>query len=139
TKEFFLDLVRYDRSKTPRKETILARLRQAVYKSRYDGIDVDNISSNWLYPVIFELARTRQSFHGVPDLHHQLQHLATKPQLEEALSFLEAKGYLSKDAEGLYRQKDIRFVTKDDVRKIDSQRNHLHFLEMAKHRLNESV
>jgi hypothetical protein len=74
------------------------------------------------------------------NIHKALRGSATPADIEASLEFLLKKKFLkSSRSPGKYIQEAITFQPHDDIRRIDLQRSHMRFLEMAKHKINMDI
>jgi uncharacterized protein (TIGR02147 family) len=98
------------------------------------------IHSKWLHAIVFELVNIKDYELTPENVQRSLKGLATKVEIEESIAFLIKKGFVEvTKTPHVYRQKEIDFAPINDVRQIDLQRNHMRYLELAKHKVNEEL
>lgn len=142
-RKYFFAMVRLENAKDGViKEQILAEMRRMAARS--DGVNKKitdpSIHDHWLNSVMFELASTKGFTSDINDAATMLSGVATHAEIRKAFDFLVAKGYLVKSEKtGAFTQRPIVFQPLNDVRRIDLQRSHMRFLELAKHRLIDDI
>lgn len=108
----------------------------ASFHTKKKIVKDESIHANWLYPIVFELASTTAFSEDLEQTARLLRGTCTPDEVKQALDFLLAKGFLKRSLDtGKLIQSDLTFEPFNDVRRIDLQRSHMRFLELAKHRL----
>ncbi len=97
-----------------------------------------SIFDSWLYAVLYELVGCERQAATIDRMCNRLLGLAPRPEIVRCLRVMTKKGWLS-EVEGLFTRSEIYFETLDDKRRIALQRNHQFFLNMAQHRLADSL
>lgn len=139
--EYLTLLARLDLAmETEEKLEILSEMKRlAVLESGHTTSDF-SMSSHWLYGVIYEMACSKTEPLTPESIFRRLTTATTHADIVDAIHFLKSKGYLiPTDRDGFYERKYVSFERSDDIRRIEVQRNHLRFLDMSKHRLNDDV
>ena len=139
-RNYFVGLVQLDHDPSVDKEQVLDKLRlYAKESSRKEVRDVA-IHSSWLHGVVWELARTSNFEFTIDNVASRLGHIASRGELQESMDFLtKQKWLIPSDKIGVFKQNEIHFEILDDVRRIDLQRSHLRFLDIAKHRITDGL
>jgi uncharacterized protein (TIGR02147 family) len=98
------------------------------------------IHSKWLHAIVLELVNIKDYQLTADNVQRSLKGIATKAEIEDSITFLQKKGFVQvTNTPHVYRQKKIEFTPINDVRQIDLQRNHMRYLELAKHKVNEEL
>jgi uncharacterized protein (TIGR02147 family) len=91
-----------------------------------------NLFSKWHYVVVREMLY----FHRLKDDYRtaarMLQPAITAEELEKAVKELEALDFVVKDAEGVYRQKDVAVTTGNEIRSLQVANFQMETMELAK-------
>jgi uncharacterized protein (TIGR02147 family) len=91
-----------------------------------------NLFNNWHYVVLREMLY----FHRLKDDYRtagrMLQPSISSEEVEKAVRELEALDFIAKDAEGVYRQKDLAVTTGNEIRSVQVANFQMETLELAK-------
>jgi uncharacterized protein (TIGR02147 family) len=139
-RKYFVALVQFEHDPGADKEQILEKLRLYAKEQGRKSVRDVAIHSSWLHGVVWELARTEGFVFTLENVQARLGHIASKKDIEESMAFLKKQKWLvPSDVPGVMKQNEIHFEILDDVRRIDLQRTHLRFLEIAKHRISDDL
>jgi uncharacterized protein (TIGR02147 family) len=123
-----------------RQEVLLEEMKKLIEASGRASYKDPGIHSKWLHAIVFELVNISNYELTVANVARSLRGIATKAEIEESIDFLIKRGFVEETASpGIFRQRSIEFVPINDVRQIDLQRNHMRYLELAKHKINEEL
>ncbi len=136
---FLVDLVKLDSSRYKDKSRILEHMRSMARAGTAKQQRDPSIHSSWLHGVVLELAALTNLDLSPAGLKAKIRVNASEQDIEESLKFLVKQGYLEPGPNNGYIRREVRLEALDDVRRIDIQRSHLHFLDIAKHRLNDDL
>lgn len=141
-KRLFVALVRLHQPDLAGTELALGDLRAATHEMQRLSVRDGSIHESWLNGVLFELA----GLGGAPLTEKvalaRLKGKATPQEINLALSSLANRGWLlrkGRPGEDFFVRGHVQFEPLDDTRRIDVQRSHLRFLDMAKHRINDGL
>jgi uncharacterized protein (TIGR02147 family) len=119
---------------------LLEEMKKCIDTSKRVKVKDKSIHSNWLHAIVFEMANLADFEMTAPNIQQALRQIARLEEIEETLKFLKQRGYIEKvGPDHRYKQKSISFTPINDVRQIDLQRNHMRFLDLAKHKINEEL
>lgn len=137
-----IQLAQLDPSDQVEITKIQAEINCVHHRATQPVVKNDLIHDDWLLPVIWEMA-TLADFDLIPDnIAQKLKGMATLEQISHALSILVKNNHLIPHANlpHRYLQKQAFFVSSNDKnRMIRIQSNHTRYLDMAKHRINDSL
>src|SRR5690606_19084387 len=117
---------------------ILNRMKKMIGRAKHTSIVDTTIFDHWLYGVVFEIFKLGAVKNMVDLTSIRTRISVSSEQLKEACQFLSRKGYLlEKDNE--FVPSAVEFQPQNDVRRINSQQNHLKFFQLAQHRVNDEL
>lgn len=119
-------------------QRILQTMKRLVSKAKRQLIVESTIFDNWLYGVVFELFKLEQYSTEEDLTSARMRAGVTSEQLSQAFAFLTQRGYLVRSGER-WIAAPLDFQPHNDVRRINSQQNHLKFFSMAQHRLSDKL
>lgn len=137
--EYLVLMSRLLRDSYKDKEAILEKMQQMIRSAKINEVYDQDFHSHWLHQVVFEMATAKGLGFTKQKFSERLKHLATSDEVQNSLDFLLAKGYLSRTDDGRYMQENVKFSSPQNIRNIDIRRNHLRFLDMAKHRVHADI
>jgi uncharacterized protein (TIGR02147 family) len=139
-REYFLALVKLEHGAEADKDKAWNDLRKLLIKSKEVRVHDVGMYSHWLHGVVFSMATVANIEFTAENLFKMLGGIASAEDIQKSMDFLISRTWLVYD-EGLkrYKQSLVKFEVIEDIRRIDVQRNHRHFLDLAKHRLNDDV
>lgn len=133
--EYFLTLLKLSRARTNlMKESALKKMRVLVQKSERKLIEDKGFHSIWCNALVWELFKTRHHTRDPEAIRELLRHAATVEEIESSIAYFEKKEFLTAAA-----AETFDFKPSNDIRRIDLQRSHLRFLQLAEHRLNDPL
>ena len=122
------------------KDKVLDTQRRLVKESLRTRVKDISITSHWLHGSVFEMANLQEFDFTLDNLHERLGKIASRQEIQDSMKFLLDRQWLVPTGQGQqHRQNDIRFDVITEVRRIELQRWHLRFLELAKHRINDDL
>lgn len=138
-RQYLLALVRLSRAKNAQDiEAGLAQMKRLVGRAKRKSIADTSVFDHWLYGVVFEMFKLER-FATPEDLASAETRVGvTAAQLQQAFDFLVKRGYLKQQG-GRWRPAEVEFQPQNDVRRINGQQNHLKFLVLAQHRMNDGL
>lgn len=138
-RQYLIALVRLSRAKGANEiEVALTQMKRLVRRAKRRSIADTSIFDNWLHGVVFEMFKLAR-FTTPEDLTTAETRVGTTTlQLRQSFDFLAKRGYL-KLHDGRWRPADVEFQPQNDVRRINGQQNHLKFLVLAQHRMNDEL
>ncbi len=139
---YLLALVAFEvaTSDLARQKALESMWRAANLAERRTISDAD-LRGNWANPLIWETAKTKFFSENVTNLGLLLRNIVSKEEIEFALNYLRDRGYLATadQNDNKLKAKPIDFKPSNDIRRIDLQRSHSRFLQLAQHRLNDGI
>lgn len=140
SREYFICLVKLESPTVKDKETVLERMRAIRYRVDNKLVKDQDMHSSWLNQIVFESCKLKNFDVTAENLKNSLNIQATQDEIQSAIDLcLKKEWFLETGTPYRYRQNEIKFPFLDDVRRIDIQRSHLKFLEVAKHRINADL
>lgn len=140
-REYFVALVQLERAKgIGATGKILEKMQKLVASKSLDLRSDESIFSNWLHGVVWALAGMPQFSMTVANVQARLGGIASPDDISGSIEFLKSKKYIQKvgDPE-IYKQQNVTFAPLNDLRRIEIQRNHLRYLDLAKLRLADRL
>jgi uncharacterized protein (TIGR02147 family) len=138
-RRYLLALVRLTRAKDPGETSqIMLSMKRLVGRARRRQVVDSSIFDHWLYGVVFEMFKLERVSNEQDLAAARLRIGVTAAQLGQAFTFLTQRGYLVRSQDRWVPAK-VDFQPQNDVRRINSQQNHLKFLTQAQHRLSDEL
>lgn len=126
-------------AKTENKAQIYEQMLKQTHLKYVKSIDDMEIYSHWLYSVILVMLDI-EHFQKKSMLMDKLSRLASSKEIAEAIAWLSKKKYISEKNGRYLPNKNIKFQTYDDKKRIlEIQLNHIFYLNLAKHRLSMNL
>ena len=140
-RRYLTALVRLEKvANTDAADKELAEMRRLVVAHGVEEVKNDSMSSHWLHGVVWALAATNGFVLTAENVQGRIGGIATVVEIKASIDFLKLAGLLHESEEpGVYQQSAVKFSPTNDVRRIDLQRNHLRFLDLAKLRLHDPL
>jgi len=142
-KEYLLLLVKLNHSTTIlAKENALHSMRKIILQSERQVVDDNDhdLRSHWTTTVLWEMLKLNNFNYDAEAIRERLRYAATLEAIQASMHYWEARGFIEKDPKtGTIKASPLEFRPSNDVRRIDIQRSHLQFLQMAQHRLNDPL
>lgn len=133
-------LVKLDLPRYKDKSRILDDMRALSKQSMRQDVQDSSIYDHWLHSVLWVLADVPDFEMTVENVSQKMRGMASKEDIKKSIEFLRKKKLLIPTHKpNAYKQADIYFTPSNDIRRIDIQRSHLHYLDLAKHRINDDV
>lgn len=138
-RQYLLALVRLARAKDAGELSSLMRdMKRLVGRAKRRSVTDTTIFDHWLYGVVFEMFKLER-FASAEDLAAaEMRVGVTAQQLRQSFDFLVQRGYLVQVG-GRWTPAAVEFQPQNDVRRINSQQNHLKFFVLAQHRINDEL
>lgn len=139
-KNYLLDLVKINSFTDEEKNALLLKVKTKSFAKTGQTSSDQSLHSHWSYGVIYELAGIKGLDMSVENIKNIIRQNLSPDEIKKALHFLTLKGWIIPESTaGSYRQNEIDFLPKEDVRQLDVRLEHSHFLDQAKLRLNDDV
>lgn len=120
------------------KEAALKKMHSIVQKSERKLIEDSSFHSNWGNALVWEMLKTRHFTRDSLSMRELLRQAISVEEIESAIAYFEKKNLLTLTPDQA-QQKSIDFKPSNDMRRINIQRSHLRFLQLAEHRLNDPL
>lgn len=131
-----LELAPTDRDRQRALDDMRRILRRAERRTVRD----EGIHGSWVHQVVWEAAKTRGFSTDVAAIRALLRLAATEAEIEASLAYLHGRGFLARALPSeTPTPVPVDFQPSNDVRRVDLQRSHLRFLQLAQHRLNDPL
>ncbi|MGE0172848.1 MAG: TIGR02147 family protein [Oligoflexales bacterium] len=138
--KFFVCLVKLAHPQVKSKDSVLIQMRALATENQKKKVKDDSIHRYWINGLILELALIKGFALTPSSIREKIGHIASEKEVKESLDYLVAKKFLLPSEEpNVYKQGDLVFESLDDVRRIDLQRSHLRYLDIAKHKINDDL
>jgi len=123
-----------------RQQNALTKMKSIIRRSQKTKVKAAGIHSSWLNGVLWELAKTELFSRDPARLKEVLRGSASEEDISAALRLLVKNGFLviNKDT-STPSPALVEFEPSNDIRRIDLQRSHLRFLQLAQHRINDTL
>ena len=121
------------------KDKIVEELEKRRSISHRRDVSDDDIHMSWIHAAIYEMAAIPRLEMSPKNIQLRLIKNESLDKIKESLVFLESKGWIESNGENRYKQNPIEFDPKYDQRSVEIMLAHKEYLDMAKHRLNDSV
>jgi uncharacterized protein (TIGR02147 family) len=132
--EYLLALVDLEAATDDRlRQSALDTMRRLIRRAERRSVRDEGLHASWVNQVVWEAAKTKRFSPEPAALRALLRGTPSLEDVTEALKYLRSRGYL----EGTPAPVD--FQPSNDVRRVDLQRSHLRFLQLAQHRLNDPL
>lgn len=137
--DYLIQIVRLSHPKVRDKEPVLLKLREL--QNKFDRSEVRDVSihSHWVNSVIFELCKIKNLRITADSVFQLVGGAATKDEIQSGIELLLKKEWIKPLGEQQYEQNGVEFQFLDGARRLDVQRNHLHYLHVAQHRINDDL
>jgi uncharacterized protein (TIGR02147 family) len=137
--KYLLAMIKLERARTGlAKEAALKKMRQLVQASERITIEDHTFHSQWSNALVWELLKTKYRSQNPQQIRHLLRNSTTVDEIDSALRYLQQKQFFREDEAGLLPG-PLDIKPSNDVRRIDLQRSHLRFLQLAEHRVNDPL
>jgi uncharacterized protein (TIGR02147 family) len=138
-RQYLFLLVQLSRAKKPEElDKLMRSMKRLVVRAKRLSIRDSSIFDHWLYGIVFEMFKLDRFKSEADLLSAELRISVPAQQLRQSFEFLIQHKYLRAQA-GKWITADVEFQPHNDVRKINSQQNHLKFLVLAQHRMNDEL
>jgi uncharacterized protein (TIGR02147 family) len=139
--EYLLALVALETARDERtRQAALDEMRRLILRSERHTLRVEELYSSWVNQVVWETAKTK-IFTAVPaSLRSVLRNSPSIEEVNHSLDYLRSRGFLTQgNSKGDLVPAPVDFEPSNDVRRVDLQRSHLRFLQLAQHRLHDPL
>lgn len=137
--QYLLLLVKLDRSQGRTSDLILEKMRSLVEGNKVKKHD-PSVHSHWLHGLLYSLVAIPGFLLTPEHIKDVLRVPLNDQELESSIKYIKQKQWILPTTQpGIYKQGDFKFAALNDVRRIEIQRSHLQYLDLAKHRLHDDV
>ena len=139
--KFFLALVNFEHDvKTGKLEQGLEQLRTTALEAKVESRHDESIYASWLHGVVWALVGIRDFKLTLKSVSAYLRGIASPDEIAKSIAFVKEQDLVEPTPEpDTFVQKPLRFTPVNDVRRIEIQRNHVRFLDLAKLRILDPI
>ncbi|MGE0172490.1 MAG: TIGR02147 family protein [Oligoflexales bacterium] len=139
-RDYLYAMVRLEHGSDAEKDKALIELRKLLIKSKEVEVPSEDFFSHWVNGVVFSLATIEGIEFTAENLYRKLGGIARVEEIQGSMDFLLSRKWIVYDeASKQYKQSLVKFDVLNDVRRINLQRAHRQYLDLAKHRINDDL
>jgi uncharacterized protein (TIGR02147 family) len=124
---------------TSQKFEAIEEMGRLIGIVRRIDIQDPSIHDTWLHSLLFELAKTRDFDANPANIRKKIRTNVPQADIESSINFLEHKKFIQRQESSKPVAANVEFKAINDLRRLNIQKKHLMFLQMAQHRLNDDL